>query len=332
MTTSNRPHLHDIERLTGAAILLVVIGHLVTGYDINAQGLGWYKFLKSLIYSFHMPLFMFVSGYIMFYTFPEIQELSDYALYIKRKFLRLMPSYLVFAAVIFVSKFYLDKYLPIDNPVRDSVSFSDAFVKPAASYAGFLWYVYVLFEYYILIPVALLVLKNRIELLVVLSLPLHFINFPDIIALDLFFEFLIFFTLGMLAVKHSGRYLAFIDRYSHLVVIIFVLMCLGYFFYKIPKLIMGLAAIPALHSIIRKYFISRRKSILSLFGIYSFSIYLMNTLASGFVKAIGFKYLNWSYENFFLPALVMICCGLLIPIGIKKYIINKIPIINKYIG
>ena len=41
------------------AIILVVIGHY---YPENAP--GWYLALHSWIYTFHMPLFMFASGYI----------------------------------------------------------------------------------------------------------------------------------------------------------------------------------------------------------------------------------------------------------------------------
>ncbi len=44
------------------AIILVVIGH----YNPDSSPL-WYKELVKIIYTFHMPLFLFASGYIYIY-------------------------------------------------------------------------------------------------------------------------------------------------------------------------------------------------------------------------------------------------------------------------
>ena len=49
-----------IDYAKGLAIMLVVIGHLL---QYNFSGTSS-KGLFDLIYSFHMPLFMFLSGYV----------------------------------------------------------------------------------------------------------------------------------------------------------------------------------------------------------------------------------------------------------------------------
>lgn len=60
---NNREEIIDIVR--GIAIFLVVLGHLIQ-YTILPSG---YNFFDSIacrgIYSFHMPLFIFISGYLM---------------------------------------------------------------------------------------------------------------------------------------------------------------------------------------------------------------------------------------------------------------------------
>jgi hypothetical protein len=94
---------------------------------------------------------------------------------------------------------------------------------------------------------------------------------------------------------------------------------------------MGIISIPALHSLVR-FDRSENNNILLTLGHFTFSIYLMNTLVGGFVKAVGFKFLGWNYSNFHFPAMLMILSMLVIPIFVKKYIINEIPIIQKYIG
>src|SRR4051812_48829782 len=52
-----------MDALKGAAILLVVLGHAVQSSYVNFDSNPLFR----VIYAFHMPLFMFVSGYIAFY-------------------------------------------------------------------------------------------------------------------------------------------------------------------------------------------------------------------------------------------------------------------------
>ena len=54
--TKNRDLFLDIAK--GLAIILVVVGHVVQGSSPKFDDLLWFK----VIYSFHMPLFVFLSG------------------------------------------------------------------------------------------------------------------------------------------------------------------------------------------------------------------------------------------------------------------------------
>lgn len=60
MLINKRNELLDI--LKGFAIILVVLGHSVQ-YLLGNNNENW---LFSFIYSFHMPLFMFISGYVCY--------------------------------------------------------------------------------------------------------------------------------------------------------------------------------------------------------------------------------------------------------------------------
>ena len=55
-----------IDYLKGFAILLVILGHSI---QYNAPDFFDHNILFRIIYSFHMPLFMFVSGFLAFSTF-----------------------------------------------------------------------------------------------------------------------------------------------------------------------------------------------------------------------------------------------------------------------
>lgn len=69
MECISRNRISYIDQLKGIAIFLVVLGHVI---EHNA---GRDNFLWTLIYSFHMPLFMFVSGYLAYVTF-RLERLS----------------------------------------------------------------------------------------------------------------------------------------------------------------------------------------------------------------------------------------------------------------
>src|SRR4051794_39187389 len=54
-----------IDKACGISILLVVYGHI---YFPETIGIGWYINSQKFIYKFHMPLFMCISGYLVFLT------------------------------------------------------------------------------------------------------------------------------------------------------------------------------------------------------------------------------------------------------------------------
>lgn len=60
MKLRNRNIVIDVSK--GVAIILVVIGHVIQ-FGTSGEGF-WDNNLFKIIYSFHMPLFIFLSGYV----------------------------------------------------------------------------------------------------------------------------------------------------------------------------------------------------------------------------------------------------------------------------
>ena len=58
--------------LQGWAMLWVVIGHSTLG--VPGAGLAWDNALYHFAYSFHMPLFMLVSGWLVYLTRLKVKE------------------------------------------------------------------------------------------------------------------------------------------------------------------------------------------------------------------------------------------------------------------
>lgn len=80
-----------IDALKGLAAFLVVLGHIVT-YDTE------FHRLYNVIYSFHMPLFMFLSGCTVVLSYRR-NEGSD-AAYLGKRFVNIMLPYLVWAFLL----------------------------------------------------------------------------------------------------------------------------------------------------------------------------------------------------------------------------------------
>lgn len=76
-------------------IILVVIGHY---HPENSP--EWYSTVWKFIYSFHMPLFMFASGYSYIATKRE----QAYGSFIWKKAKRLMIPYLVTSVLVITLK------------------------------------------------------------------------------------------------------------------------------------------------------------------------------------------------------------------------------------
>ena len=88
MTTRNR----FCDNIRGYAILLVVIGHSIQcqikDFDANP--------IFEMIYSFHMPLFMFISGYV---NCVPGQDKQYNGAWLKRRFQSLVIPFLVWIAL-----------------------------------------------------------------------------------------------------------------------------------------------------------------------------------------------------------------------------------------
>ena len=76
-------------------IILVVMGHYVPD---NSP--AWYVLVHDVIYTFHMPLFMFVSGYVYIAT----KKRSTYGDFLLKKVRRLMVPYLTTSVMVIVIK------------------------------------------------------------------------------------------------------------------------------------------------------------------------------------------------------------------------------------
>src|SRR6478735_3308217 len=90
--TAVKQYNSQLDALKGFAILLVVLGHSTQTYAANGNFDN--NFLFRIIYSFHMPLFMFLSGAVAAYSLRPMNW--DF---IKRKFYMLVIPFVAWYLV-----------------------------------------------------------------------------------------------------------------------------------------------------------------------------------------------------------------------------------------
>lgn len=183
-------------------IILVVMGHSGFTNEIIADKL---PNLHKWIYSFHMPLFFFISGYLFSLTNKSLSAINA-GQFIIKKLKRLMIPYFVLGIIIFCIKYLFAGFASVERSFNIG-SFFYMFIAPSAenSTMGFLWYLITLFGIFCIV---LMLAKLRINLrnvvvctlLVTMVCVLNYIiGNVEAFNLSAIFYYMPFFLLGIYA-------------------------------------------------------------------------------------------------------------------------------------
>lgn len=315
----------DIDQAKGLAILLVVIGHIVAREP--PHGNEWYVHLKDLIYQFHMPFFVYLSGFVVFYTGAHLHPTwSAYWRYVRRRAARLLVPFLVFGVLILVGKVLAAQILTVDNQPASLLQGLRALVwdtsnSPAAS----IWYLYVIFLYCLAVPLLLKLSRQSLVAPLLIAGCLLFVAAPEWFYLDRASRFLLFFLLGGLAAQNIAVYESLLDKWTLLLLAVFLAALL-----LLPRDwpdglrlgIIGSLALPALHAFVRALNV-RAQRVLLFLGTFSLVIYLFNTILIGVAKGVLLTLMSWDGANFLVFAPLLLVAGLFGPILLKVHLLRR---------
>ena len=192
----------SLDVIKGFAILLVVFGHAI---QINLNDFDE-NLIFRLIYSFHMPLFMFVSGYIASKT-----KIFDLHL-IKKKFFTLVIPFLVW---------YLISYF-----VKSDFNNTNIFgyiMNLIKSPDNGLWFLWILFLNFCVLTLVIKLQSYNKILPIILINPLLFIigHKVDILGAKLLAWYFVFFLAGFLISKNKKLFEAYFKSAFIFSIIIF---------------------------------------------------------------------------------------------------------------
>jgi len=144
--------LDEFKFLSSLGVSLVVLGHALIyldGKQINDFALpGILLFLRNMIYGFHLPLFVFVAGYLFRHTNNNVEKIDSYN-FLSKKAKRLLVPYVIISSIAFVPKALLANYAirPIDLNFKD---YAINLLFPFENTIIYFWYLPTLFLLFLL--------------------------------------------------------------------------------------------------------------------------------------------------------------------------------------
>lgn len=302
-------------------ILLVVLGH--SGENI--------PYLTKWIYSFHMPLFIFISGYLLDYTSKNGIENINYIIFIKKKIKRLLIPYVVISSLAYIPKYLLGKFAlrPLDLNIK---SYIHGFLYPWDNPIIFFWFLPTLFFIMLITIFLIKSLKNNINLILMISLFVSLFSkkFIDVSFLNIngILNYLFFFILGIVYNRKEIMIDKKIEsRISFLFFsIVLLINCILDYKVSSQSLYILIAISGIIFSILLgKIYLKRDYKFLNhLFG-KSFSIYLLSWFPQVFVRILGFQILK---QEWYVVLPFSFILGVYIPV-IINLMVEKIVKINK---
>ena len=295
-------------------MLLVVVGHVTLSGTFGDIKYPIASTIEKIIYSFHMPLFMFTSGYLFYMT--KIAKGKTYREVIVNKLLRLGIPYLFFTCLTFVPKILFPALM--NHPVDISIQyFINVFLLMKTNPLGEMWFVVALFILMMLYPIYKSILSTSPKIgggiLGVLLLIINLIRSDNITLLQLshVMEMGIYFYSGIIICCFD--WISAFKKWYLCVGLLFVLL-LGYYS-NFPSVISSFVGI--LFSISLCMLISERiPNLFSSFRNYTYQIFLMGIFFQMAVRYL-FRYID--NNTFYFPCYILsILLAIYIPVLISK--------------
>ena len=175
-------------------IILVVVGHYVP--DNSPE---WYVALHDIIYTFHMPLFMFASGYVYIATKKDV----SYGSFLIKKIRRLMIPYVTTSVIVITIKLVTQSGMNVDHPVTAD-SYLRMFYQPEAG--AFLWFIWALWWMFVIVPL-FKTPKSRL-LLFIIAFALHYLplELPQEFCIAQCKTMLVYFMFGIVTFETKWLY------------------------------------------------------------------------------------------------------------------------------
>lgn len=317
-----------IDALRGFAIILVVVGHIIQTSFLDYDENHFFR----IIYSFHMPLFMFISGYVAYLSVNFSAPITN----IFKKFIQL--------GIPFLSWYFIFDVL--FRRAYGNISIIDSAKQLILNIDMGFWFLWALFLCFVVLNLSsylfriMLFTRKYIDIVYYTFLVLVLFNINvQIFGVPFLKNYFIYFIIGYLLKKYLPE-LSRLKEYSkEIALTIFIVLLVGWFRGQIPLPISLLDIniisqesqtlvynlIIAFSGILVTYFMIEKaienilaQKILTYIGKYTLEIYIMHLYAISFLSVyiVGIG-------NNILSITIKLIIGLFVPIFFSKYFLGQ---------
>lgn len=304
--------------LQGFSMLLVVIGHVDLTNKGNDCNFPIASAIHSIIYSFHMPLFVFISGWLFYYTCIRKDKNNKDVMVAKLR--RLGVPFLAFTLIATALKMAFPSLMHRQVTLQELVN---TFVLFRSNPLGEMWFIVVLLVLMSFYPAYRWAFREKWALCLLLLLSMIVYIYP--LHITIFYVKKVchmapFFVGGMLCGKYEGQ--KYLDGRLALCVtsVMFVAWnVIGGM--PDPKKLLSICVGIAFSFSFCLNLAKRWPKLFSSFRDYTFQIFLMGIF---FQMVIRWGYIRIGYEWIFVPLwLISVGVGVFIPTLIAKTIDKK---------
>ena len=319
---SNRADWVDYGK--GIGIILVVYGHLLSsGFHAGLKIPEHFFILSdSIVYSFHMPLFFFLSGLFVEGSFQKRGPKS----YLLDKFSRIAYPYLIWSVL------QVSVEVIFSSQTQKGATLADLLAVPYIPWGQF-WFVYALFLMHIVYTISTYFGKYSLPLLFIMACILY-LN-PSHSALMGLFGFsmhFIFFVSGIIFRKYFVN-IEKVNTSLWAVVALFIIFAGSEYFIfgnlvepvrmpsgaqTHPFYFLYLATLGIIFCVCLSQYLSKKNGFqfLQVLGVYSFQIYLVHMLAGVGTRMILLHVLG--IQNWVIHIIIGVGVALTAPIILQK--------------
>ncbi len=126
------------------AVTLVVIGHSFPKEILTDSLPAWAACIRSLIYSFHMPLFFVLAGFLFVYSF-EKKGLGSFKEFFIKKFNRLIIPYIAVGSVAYCLKTFIFNSFAYRPSTPSALFYLKSMLYPLSNPNIYLWFLPTIF-------------------------------------------------------------------------------------------------------------------------------------------------------------------------------------------
>lgn len=327
--------LRELDYLKIMGVLLVVIGHCTSIYTG-----GWvftspvnspiYGLIASYVYTFHVPMLVFVSGSIYYYCRINKGKYSNLKSLIINKFKRLIVPFLVIGTFYSIPIKYIIGMIE-GNIINNIKSFI------LGLNTGHLWYLLMLFDIFILFYLyEKFVLNKKYSIILFSILYIYSGFFTNIFQINRAIQYSIFFYLGYEFFRSKDKLILKLEKLKSksilimtpiLIAISLVLILVSKMklssimlskFFSLINVVIAMICITICYLIV--YLINNRMKniiikekvdkLINIIGKYSFNIYLLH-------EPIVFSVLHFIASRYINPnVLVIVCLSISVSVSI----------------